>query len=92
MSKTARASSPNHTALQPLPLAGPRRTSSVPHTRTRPTAPTPNPHIVHICADDKSTIAVTDPGFYCGAVPRQRRVIAAQGVTPSVCDHGFVRF
>jgi hypothetical protein len=32
--------------------------------------------VVHICADDNSTIPVTDPGVYGGAVPRQRRVIA----------------
>jgi hypothetical protein len=43
--------------------------------------------VVHICAEDKSTIAVTDPGVYCGAVPRQHSVIAAQDVTPSVGDH-----
>jgi hypothetical protein len=41
---------------------------------------------IHICADDKSTILVTDPGVYCGAVPRQRRGIAAQDMVPSVGD------
>jgi hypothetical protein len=48
--------------------------------------------VFHICADDKSTIPVTDLGVYCGAVPRQRRVIATRDVTPSVGDHDFVQF
>jgi hypothetical protein len=48
--------------------------------------------VVHICAEDKSTIPGTEPGVYCGTVPRQRRVIVSQDVTPSVGDHDFVRF
>jgi hypothetical protein len=48
--------------------------------------------VVHICTDDKSTIPVTDLGVYCGAVPRQRRVITARDVTPSVGGHDFVQF
>jgi hypothetical protein len=39
-----------------------------------------------------STIPITDPSVYCGAVPRQRRVVAAQDRTPSIGDHDFVRF
>jgi hypothetical protein len=41
---------------------------------------------IHICADDKSTILVTDRGVYCGAVPRQRRGIAAQDAASSAGD------
>jgi hypothetical protein len=48
--------------------------------------------VIHICADDKLTVPVTAPGVYCGAVPRQRRVIAAQEMTLSVGNHDFFMF
>jgi hypothetical protein len=48
--------------------------------------------IIHTYADDKSTIPVTDAGVYYGAVPRQRRGIAAQDLTPSVGEQDIVSF